>query len=199
MRIAPSPQPVVTRPSDTLSTPSAAGSTATLPMTREALQVEQVKTKTQDRLNHLSNSLKNDAWGGPPSMFQNMSDKIVNDGAREIQQIRNGGAALHPALERLELTRSPNSPQSFERLPEFPQDLALPEATLPMTREALQVEQVKTKTQDRLNHLSESLKNDAWGGPPSMFQNMSDKIVNDGAREIQQIRSGGTSDLSGQF
>ncbi|SEM32717.1 hypothetical protein SAMN05444354_1154 [Stigmatella aurantiaca] len=244
MRVAPSPQPVVNRSSDTL------------PMTREALQIEQVKTKTQDRLNNLSQSLKNDAWGGPPSMFQNMSDKIVNDGAREIQQIRNGGGAT---LENLKPTRSMIPPmptetlqveqvktktqdrlkdfgeslrnttwggpasmiqniedkiindgaleiqqlrdggQSFESLPELPQDLSLPEATLPMTREDLQVEQVKTKTQDRLKDFGESLRNNAWGGPVSMIQNIEDKIINDGTREIQQLRNGGPSGLTGQF
>jgi hypothetical protein len=141
MRVAPSPQP------------------STLPMTKQDLQIEQVKTKTQDRLDNLSHSLKNDAWGGPPSMFKNMSDKIVNDGAREIRQIRSGGANL-----------------------------------LPMTRQDLQLEQVKTKTQDRLNNFGDTLRNSAWGGPVSMVQNIEDKIINDGALEMQQIRNGGLAD-----
>lgn len=156
MRVAPSPQPVVNRPSDTL------------PLTRETLQIEQVKTKTQDRLNNLSQSLKNDAWGGPPSMFQNMSDKIVNEGAREIQQIRNGSALF----ENLKPTRS--------MIPQMPM-------------ETLQSEQIKTKTQDRLKEFGETLKNSTWGGPVSMIQNIEDKIINDGALELQQLRHGDPS------
>jgi hypothetical protein len=222
MRVAPSPQP------------------STLPLTKQDLQIEQVKTKTQDRLNNLSHSLKNDAWGGPQSMFQNMTDKIVNDGAREIQQIRTGGANLTPMTKQdlqieqvqtktqdrlknfgeslkndawggpvsmiqniedkiindgaLEIQQIRDGGQSLNRLQNLPPDLALPDTTFPMTKLDLQIDQVQTKTQDRLNNFGDTLRNSAWGGPVSMVQNIEDKIINDGALEVQQLRNGSLAD-----